>query len=229
MITKKKTSLWARLKVLIAVSITLLAVNAYASPQSSDNVEKKPYLLYIDNKESGTIDSVEVLRNGYGEIRLADIANIMVSSANMAKKMYKDTFDETKARGAISINTKKVKEEAGREVTFEDLVFYAPDTPAKFPGDIYAWLRENIKYPKEAQKQRIEGRVTVQFIIENDGSIVDVKVLRSPDELLSAEALRVVKSMPKWEPAQGEGNVRVRMRYVLPISFRLPPEKPAKN
>ena len=111
MITKKETSLWARLKVLFVVSITLLAVNAYASPQSSDNVEKKPYLLYIDNKESGTIDSVEVLRNGYGEIRLADIANIMVSSANMAKKMYKDTFDETKARGAISIHTKKVKEE----------------------------------------------------------------------------------------------------------------------
>ncbi len=229
MMIKKKTSLWARLKVLVVVSITLLAVNAYASPQSSDNVEKKPYLLYIDNKESGTIDSVEVLRNGYGEIRLADIANIMVSSVNMAKKMYKDTFDETKARGAISIHTKKVKEETGREVAFEDLVFYAPDRPAKFPGDIYAWLGQNIKYPKEAQKQRIEGRVTVQFIIENDGSIVDVKVLRSPDELLSAEALRVVKSMPKWEPAQGEGNVRVRMRYVLPISFRLPPEKQAKN
>ena len=229
MITKKETSLWARLKVLFVVSLTLLAVSAFASPQFADNAEKKPYLLYIDNKESGTIDSVEVLRNGYGEIRLADIANIMVSSANMAKKMFKDTFDETKARGAISIHTKKVKEETGREVAFEDLVFYAPDTPAKFPGDIYAWLGQNIKYPKEAQKQRIEGRVTVQFIIENDGSIVDVKVLRSPNELLSAEALRVVKSMPKWEPAQGEGNVRVRMRYVLPISFRLPAEKPAKN
>ena len=229
MTTKKKANLWARLKVLFVVPLTLLAVNAFASPQVTDNAEKKPYLLYIDEKESGTIDSVEVLRNGYGEIRLTDISNIMVISANMAKKMYKDTFDETKAKGAISIHTKKVKEETGREVAFENLVFYAPDTPAKFPGDIYAWLRENIKYPKEAQKQRIEGRVTVQFIIENDGSIVDVKVLRSPNELLSAEALRVVKSMPKWEPAQAEGNVRIRMRYVLPISFRLPPEKQKTN
>ncbi len=229
MMIKKKTNLWARLEVLFALPLTLLAVSAFANPQFTDNAEKKPYLLYINGKESGTIDSVEVLRNGYGEIRLADIFNIMVISADMAKKMYKDTFDETKAKGAISIHTKKVKEETEKEIAFEDLVFYAPDTPAKFPGDIYAWLRQNIKYPKKAQKERIEGRVDVQFIIENDGSIVDAKVLRSPNELLSAEALRVVKSMPKWEPAQAEGNVRIRMRYVLPISFRLPPEKQKTN
>ena len=66
----------------------------------------------------------------------------------------------------------------------------------------------------------MQGRVTVSFVVERDGSIVDVQVLRSPNEHLSEEAVRVVKLMPKWEPAK-QGNRAVRSRFNLPITFRL--------
>ncbi len=102
----------------------------------------------------------------------------------------------------------------------DDRILDVPEESAEFPGDVYAWLAKNIKYPSICQEQGIQGRVSVQFVINKDGSIVDAKVLRSPDENLSAEALRVVKAMPRWKPAR-QGNKPVRMRYVLPVMFRL--------
>ncbi len=102
----------------------------------------------------------------------------------------------------------------------DDRILDVPEESAEFPGDVYAWLNKNIKYPSVCQEQGIQGRVSVQFVINKDGSIVDVKVLRSPDAHLSAEAERVVKSMPRWKPAR-QGNKPVRMRYVLPVMFRL--------
>ncbi len=102
----------------------------------------------------------------------------------------------------------------------DDRILDVPEEQAEFPGDVYAWLNKNIKYPAICQEQGIQGRVTVQFVINRDGSIVDVKVLRSPNEDLSAEAARVVKAMPKWKPAR-QGNKPVRQRYTLPVMFRL--------
>ncbi len=102
----------------------------------------------------------------------------------------------------------------------DDRILDVPEEQAEFPGDVYAWLAKNIKYPSICQEQGIQGRVNVQFVINRDGSIVDVKVVRSPNEDLSAEAERVVKSMPKWKPAR-QGNKPVRQRYTLPVMFRL--------
>ena len=82
------------------------------------------------------------------------------------------------------------------------------------------WLSRNIKYPEICEKLGIQGRVIVKFVVERDGSICDVKVIRSPDENLSAEAVRVVNSMPKWKPAKFAGKT-VRSRFYLPILFRL--------
>jgi protein TonB len=82
------------------------------------------------------------------------------------------------------------------------------------------WLRDNIKYPSICQEQGVQGRVTVSFVVNRDGSIVDVNVVRSPDEHLSQEAMRVVKLMPKWKPAR-QGNKTVRSRFMLPVLFRL--------
>lgn len=108
----------------------------------------------------------------------------------------------------------------GQEGTQDNQLYDLPDQSAEFSGDLYTWLSRNINYPAECQEQGIQGRVFVQFVIEKDGSITDATVLRSPDEKLAAEALRIVNSMPKWKPAMNGGNV-VRMRYNLPISFRL--------
>ena len=76
------------------------------------------------------------------------------------------------------------------------------------------------KYPSICQEQGVQGRVIVAFVVNKDGTIVDVKVLRSPDQHLSDEAVRVVKQMPKWKPAR-QGNRSVRSRFNLPVMFRL--------
>lgn len=105
----------------------------------------------------------------------------------------------------------------------DDRVYDVVEQNAQFPGGDEAcmkWLRDNIRYPQICQEQGVQGRVIVQFVVNRDGTIQDVKVLRSPDENLSEEAVRVVKKMPKWNPAR-QGNKTVRSRFNLPVLFRL--------
>ena len=102
-----------------------------------------------------------------------------------------------------------------------------------FPGGSQAlvdFLRENTKYPEQALKDSIEGRVVVGFVIDTDGSITEPKVVRSVHPLLDAEALRVVKLMPKWEPGY-QGDSLVRVKYNLPVTFKMgePSSLPTNN
>ena len=100
-----------------------------------------------------------------------------------------------------------------------------PDTvdPPTFPGGKAAlsqFLGENIKYPAEAIKEKIEGRVLVSFIVDVDGAISEARILRSAHPLLDREALRVIRMMPMWNPAKEDGKP-VKVRYSLPVSFKL--------
>ena len=93
----------------------------------------------------------------------------------------------------------------------------------KFPGGIpglMQYLARNIKYPTIAQKNKEQGRVILQMIVGKDGSISNIKVLRSISPLLDAEAIRVVSTMPKWEPGQ-QGGQAIAVEYTLPIVFKL--------
>lgn len=93
----------------------------------------------------------------------------------------------------------------------------------QFPGGQIAMLKyimENIKYPKQAMKEGIQGRVTVSFIVEKDGRVSNVRLLRSVQSALDKEAIRVVKSMPKWTPGKHNGKP-VRVRFNLPVMFKL--------
>ncbi len=102
-------------------------------------------------------------------------------------------------------------------------IFTAVEESPKFPGGdaaMYRWLASNIRYPEMAAQNNIQGRVTVQFVVEKDGSIGETKVVRAVDPDLNAEAVRVVKTMPKWIPAKMNGQP-VRSWYTLPISFKL--------
>ena len=82
------------------------------------------------------------------------------------------------------------------------------------------YLRENLKYPDKTKDRGVQGRLAIGFIVEKDGSLTDVKVLRAVDIALDAEVLRVVKGMPKWIPGRHNGQ-RVRVRYLLPIHICL--------
>lgn len=93
----------------------------------------------------------------------------------------------------------------------------------EFPGGIYAmmsYLSKNIKYPKEAQKNGIHGKVLVRFTVDTDGTLKDIHIAKSVDPLLDKEALRVFQTMPKWKPGKQKGKA-VKVRYTAPVNFKL--------
>ena len=112
---------------------------------------------------------------------------------------------------------------AESQATKADAIHEVVDEPPSFPGGDaaqIAFLSNNLRYPAVAMEQGIQGRVVTQFVVDKDGSITDVKVVRSLDPMLDKEAVRLVKSMPKWTPGKLNGSP-VRVKCILPISFRL--------
>ena len=102
-------------------------------------------------------------------------------------------------------------------------VFDVVEEMPSFPGGqgaLMSFLYSNIKYPVVAQENGVQGRVIVGFVVERDGSITDVKVMRSVDPSLDREAQRVVRAMPRWKPGKQNGSA-VRVKYTVPVVFRL--------
>jgi protein TonB len=118
----------------------------------------------------------------------------------------------------------KTKEQAPQKTEPQSKkVYNSVEQMPEFPGGVAAMMRflqENIKYPPEAAKNDIGGRVIVQFIIDETGQVGEVKVLRHVSEEIDAEAVRVVKTLPKFEPGRQDGEA-VSVWYTLPISFKL--------
>ena len=109
-----------------------------------------------------------------------------------------------------------VKEE---ETKVFDVVEQMPSFPGG-PSALMQYLSSNIKYPVVAEENGVQGRVVCTFVVEKDGSITDVRVVKSVDPSLDKEAMRVVKSMPKWIPGKQNGSA-VRVKYTVPVTFRL--------
>ena len=102
-------------------------------------------------------------------------------------------------------------------------VFDVVEQMPEYPGGIQAlldYLMENVKYPEDAEKQKIEGRVIAIFVVETDGSISNVEVVKPVFPSLDAEAVRVLSGMPKWTPGKQSGKA-VRVKYTVPINFQL--------
>ena len=95
-----------------------------------------------------------------------------------------------------------------------------PEFPGGGVGALLKWIAKNTLYPQAAQDNRIKGKVIVQFIIDVDGSVTEVQLMNKVNPLLDAEALRVVKSMPKWKPGKQKGKP-VRVIFQIPINFTL--------
>ena len=140
---------------------------------------------------------------------------------------------ETKVTISIA-DVKGNDEEHGKDIAdLKQVVTQAEPEPEKvfdmveqmptFPGgqtELMAYLGKNIKYPTIAQKNKEQGRVIIQMVISKDGSLSNIKVLRSVSPSLDAEAVRVVGNMPKWEPGMQKGQP-VSVKYTIPIVFRL--------
>ena len=157
------------------------------------------------------------------------IINIVDNNTDLPEKEVETTEEinqaivSTPGTGAVSTAVATGPVGPVVEEVDDDRIFDVVEENAQFPGGDEAcikWLHDHIKYPSICQEQGVQGRVIVAFVVNKDGSIVDVKVLRSPDQHLSDEAVRVVKQMPKWKPAR-QGNRSVRSRFNLPVMFRL--------
>ena len=134
------------------------------------------------------------------------------------------TFDvkgNDEAEGEVLKAKEVVVDEKPKEE--ETKVFDVVEQMPSFPGgdaELMKFLHDHMKYPAVAEENGIQGRVICTFVVERDGSITDVKVIKSVDPSLDKEAIRVLKSMPKWIPGKQNGSA-VRVKYTVPVTFRL--------
>jgi protein TonB len=120
----------------------------------------------------------------------------------------------------FTINTTAM---AQNKKTSNDKVFEKVEDMPEFPGGEQAMMKfvsENVQYPEEAKEKEISGRVLVGFIVEKDGSVNEVKIVRGIGGGCDEEAVRVVKAMPKWKPGKQDGKT-VRVSYTMPFFFKM--------
>lgn len=151
------------------------------------------------------------------ETVLSDIIDIQENDAEVETTDF-NSEDDADARVEIQAPIAPPEEEEEEQV-----IHIRVEKMPEFPGGQEAlnrFLVRNIKYPLLAQENGIQGRVVCQFVVNSDGSIVDISVVRGVEESLDKEAIRVIKSMPKWTPGR-QGGKSVRVKYTLPIRFKL--------
>lgn len=146
--------------------------------------------------------------------------NVIDNDAETENEMSMDVFEKVEKQENIEIVQVQVEQE---EEEKEDEIFQVVEQDPEYPGGIealYKYIQSNIKYPQLAKENNITGRVFVTFVVEKDGSVSNVKAARDIGGGCGAEAVRVVKSMPKWTPGKQRGKA-VRAAYTLPVNFNL--------
>ena len=157
---------------------------------------------------------------------MVPVAAIAVVACNLDKQPKSVSQEEGEGLPdtvAISVDRQSGVDTATVAGSPSDGYFDVVEQMPEFPGgqeELMKFLQTNVKYPKEATDKGIQGRVIVSFVVKSDGSITDAEVVRSVNPLLDAEALRVVKLMPKWKPGMQSGKV-VNVKYNIPVVFRL--------
>ena len=148
----------------------------------------------------------------------SDALSIVTNDEKITTDVNFDEFSEDMAIDVIPV--KPVVE----EVIEDDQPFVKVEKMPSFKGgDLMTfrnWVMERIRYPQIAQENNITGRVLLQFVIERDGTLTNIQVLQTPDSSLSDEAIRFLKTSPKWTPGK-QGNKMVRVKYTLPVEFRI--------
>lgn len=175
---------------------------------SFDVNTEKPILVFQEKAPwSGEIKDIRYQNNRY----IVDYTG-QYSSKN---KKTQITHKEPKVKKEIVVEKE--------EPVNADLVYEQVDQMPEYPGgmeELTKFIYQNIKYPSYCKKNRIEGKVLVTFIIDKDGTPINFRVVETPEPLLSGEAIRVVKMMPKWKPGKLRGII-VKVKYTIPIDFKL--------
>ena len=198
MMTMKKSSRWNTLRALAVVPVIALALLAFANTNSV-----------------AAVVTASVPQDRAVQLEMQSPEPVQVEAAT--QPVEAEAVPE-----AVEMNTEEQAPQNAKPQS-DDKVYKSVEQMPRFPGGevgLMKYLQENIKYPPEAAKNNIEGRVIVQFIVDKTGQVGEVKVLRPISEELDAEAVRVVKTLPKFEPGRQDGEA-VSVWYTLPISFKL--------
>ena len=174
-------------------------------------------LKALDPKE---IDNVSVIKNEDVLKEYANHFNADTSNGILFIKTMKSTKNSGKELANVTVVANRLEKEAdtAKEEAF-DVVEQMPEYPGGLP-ELMKYISMNVHYPEPATKTGTQGLVVVQFIIEEDGTVSDARVVQRVSDELDAEALRVVNAMPKWTPGRQKGQP-VRVKYTLPVNFRL--------
>jgi RNA polymerase sigma factor (sigma-70 family) len=201
--------------------------------QRLPKAEREVWQLFYD--EGLTVEEIAEARN----ISVATVRNTISSVRNTLRTALRRRFFTprqlmsiiifTLALGlavASALNPNGVVRGAIERVwgiPVDNTIYDIPEEVASYPGDMetfWTFLMKNLHYPEGAEADSIQGRVIVRFVVEKDGSLTNYEILHSPDDRLTDEALRVLRMMPRWQPAKNNGRP-VRSRYVVPVAFRL--------
>lgn len=146
-----------------------------------------------------------------------DILDIVTNDTKITTDISFEDFTDD-----LEITTQVVEVE--EEEIEDDAPFIKVEKmPAFQGGDLNTfrnWVQDKVRYPQIAQENGVSGKVVLSFVIEKDGSLTNIEVLQSPDRSLADEAVRVLKTSPKWEPGM-QRNQAVRVKYTLPVDFRI--------
>lgn len=151
---------------------------------------------------------------------VVEVLNVVEDNVNLEQQDILSSEDNLKSAQNLTYAPPVAIEE---EEESEQQIFTVVEKMPEFPGGqaaLLKFLATSIKYPVIAQENGIQGRVTVSFVVNKDGSVVDAEVVRGVDPSLDKEALRVVGIMPKWSPGEQRGKP-VRVKYTVPVTFRL--------
>ncbi len=146
-----------------------------------------------------------------------DILDIVTNDAKITTDIsFEDFADDLE----ITTQVVEVEEE---EIEDDQPFIKVEKMPTFQGGDLNKfrnWVQERVRYPQIAQENGVSGKVVLSFVVEKDGTLTNIEVLQSPDRSLADEAVRVLKTSPKWEPGQ-QRNQPVRVKYTLPVDFRI--------
>ena len=146
-----------------------------------------------------------------------DILDIVTNDAKITTDIsFEDFADDLE----ITTQVVEVEEE---EIEDDQPFIKVEKMPSFQGGDLNKfrnWVQERVRYPQIAQENGVSGKVVLSFVIEKDGTLTNIEVLQSPDRSLADEAVRVLKTSPKWEPGY-QRNQPVRVKYTLPVDFRI--------
>ena len=243
-----KRNVWALLIVGLAAALLYLGLQLQKMAEANKKVENTQAVelakLNTEKKEA-KVEKKEIIKQEPEKVVEQVKSSVKFTAPIIKKDSEVKEEDEIKldevqksdkAVGAFTVEGNdevggavlKAKEdiaapEPPKHVVEETKIFTVVEQMPMYPGGdaaLMGYLRDNIKYPTVAAENGVQGRVVVGFVVERDGSITDVNILRGVDPSLDREAMRVVKSMPRWNPGKQNGSA-VRVKYQVPVSFRL--------